>query len=99
MSLYTPKVSAAEIARAVDLLASLNTAGVMVRRTRRSLELSATPTDALHGLIRREFRGLMFVVRCREESERVLRRFTRAQAWHTEIRVQAYRRRQLEARA
>jgi hypothetical protein len=88
MSLYTPKTTPREIAAALELIENLDGVGIIVTRRNRSLEFSADVTDGLRAAVTRNFKGLMFVVRCREESDRVLRRFRRGLERRAADRVQ-----------
>src|SRR5437879_2204603 len=90
MSLYTPKATPVEIAAALELLDNLAAMGIEIKRRNRSLESSHDLSNGLRAAVTRNFKGLMFVERCREESERVLCRFRRRQERHTADRVRTY---------
>ena len=94
---YTSQCTTQELVAALELIENLDGVGIGVVRRNRSLEFSADLTDALRATVQRNFNGLMFVVRCREESERVLRRLRRRR--HTGDRARTNLRRQTGATA
>ena len=93
--MYTPPTSQEQIDVAVEIIDNLAVVGIYVCRRNRSIETNRELPNCLKFVLRRHWNGLMFVLRCVEETERVLARFSPTQIHHTSIRVAAYQRRAL----